>query len=298
MAVAAMAMANSLLAGAYHTLFHHDLPWSPVAKLNTPHLWINDALMAIFFFVIGMEIKKEVLVGELSDFKRASLPLLGALGGMVVPATIYLLIANSSEMSRGWGIPMATDIAFALACLALFRNKIPAGLKVFLLALAIVDDLGAVLVIALFYTQKIHLSGLLWLAGRRFCGAGFFLCLHLGFLFQLPGVTALGKVLNIPGDFFALAQCLHTCILCLVWLAGRRFCGAGFFLFLHLGFLFQLPGVAVLEKILNIPGGFFTLAQCLHTDIIFLVLVDFPVRRRPGKAFRAQVHAPANPPAR
>lgn len=203
--VLALFMANSGLNGFYVALIQQNL-----FGLSLQH-WINDGLMAIFFFVIGMEIKKEVLVGELSDFKRASLPLLGALGGMVVPATIYLLIANSSEMSRGWGIPMATDIAFALACLALFRNKVPVGLKVFLLALAIVDDLGAVLVIALFYTQKIHLSGLLF-AGFMLWATLFFKKIHVrkywiygllglgvwvGFLFSGVHATIAGVIMGL-----------------------------------------------------------------------------------------------------
>ncbi|MDD3771192.1 MAG: Na+/H+ antiporter NhaA [Weeksellaceae bacterium] len=122
--------------------------------------WINDGLMAIFFFVVGLELKREFVGGELSNPRKALLPIMAALGGMIVPATIYLLLNPSGEAHSGWGIPMATDIAFALGVLYLFGNKIPFSLKVFLTAFAIIDDLGAVIVIAFFYTSEISLISL------------------------------------------------------------------------------------------------------------------------------------------
>jgi NhaA family Na+:H+ antiporter len=122
--------------------------------------WVNDALMAIFFFVVGLEIKRELTIGELASRERAMLPVFGALGGMVAPACIYLLLQPGGDAAAGWGIPMATDIAFAVAALALLGRRVAPGLKVFLLALAIVDDLGAVTVIAVFYTDEIRLSAL------------------------------------------------------------------------------------------------------------------------------------------
>lgn len=119
-------------------------------------IWINDGLMAIFFLLVGLEIKRELLEGELATFKKASLPIFAAIGGMVVPALIFFLFNSKTEFSSGWGIPMATDIAFSLAIISLLGDRIPGSIKVFLAALAIVDDLGAILVIAFFYTDQIH----------------------------------------------------------------------------------------------------------------------------------------------
>ena len=123
--------------------------------------WVNDLLMAVFFFLVGLEMKREVMVGELVGWKKASLPVSGAIGGMVVPALIYWVINAGEPTVQGWGVPMATDIAFALGVLALLGDRVPSSLKIFLLALAIVDDLGAVLVIALFYTPELNTSALL-----------------------------------------------------------------------------------------------------------------------------------------
>lgn len=122
-------------------------------------LWVNDGLMAVFFFVVGLEIKREIMVGELSSFKHATLPIFAALGGMIFPALIYAAFNAGTESSNGWGIPMATDIAFAIGILSLLGNRVPTGLKVFLTALAIVDDLGAIIVLAIFYpSHALHLD--------------------------------------------------------------------------------------------------------------------------------------------
>ena len=127
--------------------------------------WINDGLMSVFFLIVGLEIKREVLDGELSDWRQAALPIAGALGGMVVPALLYFLVNRGLPTAGGWGIPMATDIAFALAVLQMLGQRVPLGLKVFLTALAIVDDLGAVLVIAGFYTAHLDLTYLFMALG-------------------------------------------------------------------------------------------------------------------------------------
>lgn len=162
--VLALILANSPLAHDYHHFFEHKMGFTfdGTSYLEySLHHWINDGLMAIFFFVVGLELKREIVAGELSNPRNALLPIFAALGGMLVPAIIYFMLNLSGEVSSGWGIPMATDIAFALGVLYLLGNKIPLSLKVFLTALAIVDDLGAVLVIAFFYTSDISMLSLL-----------------------------------------------------------------------------------------------------------------------------------------
>jgi len=167
--IIALILANSPLADVYEHLFHINIDFNvgSWALSHTLHHWINDGLMAIFFFVIGLEIKREILIGELSNIKVAILPILAAIGGMVFPALIYLSLNNDTLGANGWGIPMATDIAFAISALVLLGRRIPQTLVTFLVALAIVDDLGAVLVIALFYTEQINLISL-FLAGVFF----------------------------------------------------------------------------------------------------------------------------------
>jgi len=128
-------------------------------------LWINDGLMAVFFLLVGLEIKRELIEGELSTFRKASLPILAALGGVIAPATIYFLLNKGTETAAGWGIPMATDIAFAIAIITMLGKKVPSSLKIFLAALAIVDDLIAILVIAIFYSSDIHYAYLGYAGG-------------------------------------------------------------------------------------------------------------------------------------
>jgi len=135
-----------------------DQSWGPYSV----SVWINDGLMAVFFLLVGLEIKRELLDGELSNFKNASLPILAAIGGMLVPAAIFTLFNHGTEYSKGWAIPMATDIAFSLAIISMLGKSVPSAVKVFLAALAIVDDLGAIVVIAIFYTDEIHWNYLLY----------------------------------------------------------------------------------------------------------------------------------------
>ena len=164
--VVALILANSPLAEPYAHILHTHLTlrigtWEID---HTLHHWINDGLMALFFFVVGLEIKREVLVGDLSNVRAAIVPILAAAGGMIFPAVVYALFNFGGEGARGWGVPMATDIAFAVGVMALLGDRIPKTLLSFLVALAIVDDLGAVAVIALFYTEQIN-TGPLLLAG-------------------------------------------------------------------------------------------------------------------------------------
>ncbi|MGP1716426.1 MAG: Na+/H+ antiporter NhaA [Methylophilus sp.] len=159
----ALFIANSYLAESYQHFLH-----TPVALMYgtwkmemSLHHFVNDGLMALFFFVVGLELKREFLVGELSDLKQAALPIIAAVGGMVVPALIYTFFNSGTDAMPGWGIPMATDIAFAVGVLALLAFRVPKALVTFLVALAIADDLGAVLVIALFYTQSLSVNWLM-----------------------------------------------------------------------------------------------------------------------------------------
>ena len=161
-------IANSSLAGAFESFLEKEIGFSnDSVHLRYPIiLWINDGLMAIFFLLVGLEIKREIVEGELSSVRQAALPVLAAIGGVIVPALIYAFFnAGDSATAHGWGIPMATDIAFALGILSLLGNKVPSGLKIFLAALAIVDDLMAILVIAIFYSSELHLNYLLFAGG-------------------------------------------------------------------------------------------------------------------------------------
>ena len=209
--VIALLLANSLLQAGYLALLdmHVSIAAGPFVLDESVLHWINDGLMALFFFLVGLEIKREVLVGELANPRAAALPIVAAVGGVVAPAIIYTLFNIGGKGAHGWGIPMATDIAFALGCLALLGNRIPLGLKVFLTAVAIVDDLMAVLVIAIFYSSGLH--GI-WL------GAG------LGILL----IMALTNVVGIRSPI------IYTGLGVLVWSA-----------FLHSGVHATIAGVLV-----------------------------------------------------
>ncbi len=167
-ALLAMILANTAWSQSYFDFWHTELGFA----LGSFHLemslghWINDGLMAVFFLVIGLEMKRELMVGELSSALRAAFPVLAALGGMIVPALIYLGINSGGDgIPEGFGIPMATDIAFALGFLMLLGTRVPLALKVFLVSLAVIDDLGAIIVIALFYSDSVDWGSLLWAAG-------------------------------------------------------------------------------------------------------------------------------------
>jgi NhaA family Na+:H+ antiporter len=161
-AAAALVWANSPWAASYRHLWHAPLGLSVGSfTFSRPLEWfVNDVLMVVFFFVVGMEIRRETHHGELSEWRRAALPCAAALGGMLAPAALYLLLAGAPETRSGWGVPMATDIAFAVGILTLLGKRVPPALRVLLLALAVIDDLGAIVVIALFYSSGVKLAGL------------------------------------------------------------------------------------------------------------------------------------------
>ena len=164
----ALIWANSAWADSYQNFWHAEIelivgPWQ-LPHLSVGH-FVNDALMALFFFVVGLEIKRELVTGDLSSFRAAAMPAIAALGGMVVPAALYLTLNGAGEASRGWGIPMATDIAFAVGIVALLGARVSPKIKLFLLTLAIVDDIGAIAVIAIFYTNDLSANWLLIAVG-------------------------------------------------------------------------------------------------------------------------------------
>jgi NhaA family Na+:H+ antiporter len=163
--IVAIIWANSPWYSSYHYIWHEfilSLKFGNVDLTANLHHWINDGLMALFFFVIGLEIKREVMAGELSTKEKAFLPIMAAIGGMIVPALFYVALNYNDPVNiKGWGVPMATDIAFALGLLSLLGDRVPIQLKIFLTALAIADDLGAILVIAIFYTESINYAELI-----------------------------------------------------------------------------------------------------------------------------------------
>jgi NhaA family Na+:H+ antiporter len=191
----ALLWANSPWAESYARLLHTPLGVrvGPFQVEHSLEWLINDGLMAIFFFVVGLEIRREIHAGELSDWRRAALPAAAALGGMLAPAGFYLLLAGGPETHSGWGVPMATDIAFALGILALLGKRVPAPLRVLLLALAVIDDLGAIIVIAIFYSSGVAVSGLA-IAALGFVGV---------LVLQLLGVRT--KLAYVPPSLVAWA---------------------------------------------------------------------------------------------
>ena len=172
----AMILANSNIAESYFHFFEQEVGFivngEPYLNYSLHH-WINDGLMAMFFFVVGLELKREFIGGELADIRNTILPIGAAIGGMIVPALIFLSLNIGTPQTMGWGIPMATDIAFALGVVYLLGDKVPASAKLFLTTLAIVDDLGAVLVIAFFYTSELSIASLLF-------GLGFLAVMFIG----------------------------------------------------------------------------------------------------------------------
>jgi NhaA family Na+:H+ antiporter len=184
-------IANSSFKDGFASLLATDFGFTfgTASYSFTVSAWINDALMAVFFLLVGLEIKREMLEGELSSLKKASLPVVAAMGGMLIPAFIYFLFNKGERTASGWGIPMATDIAFALAIISMLGKSIPTSLKVFLAALAIVDDLGAILVIAVFYTNEVHFDYLLMAGGVMLLLLAFnFMNIKALYFYLIPGI--------------------------------------------------------------------------------------------------------------
>lgn len=219
--VAALIWANSPWAESYHAVWHTPVPigLGRFALTETRHEWMNDGLMAVFFFLVGLEIKREVLVGELSSLRRAAFPLIAAFGGAILPALFYLSVAHGGETRRGWGIPMATDIAFVLGVLAILGKRVPVSLKIFVTALAIVDDLIAVLAIAIFYGEPIHvITFAAGLAGVAACIGANLLGVRKPAIYAIIGVFVWYAVLKsgvhatVAGVLVAFTIPCRTCV--------------------------------------------------------------------------------------
>ncbi len=204
--ILALLWANSEYSATYEGIWQYELGFSfNNFELKKPLiLWINDGLMSIFFFLIGLELKRELLVGELNTLKKAAFPFVAALGGVLIPVILYLSFNQNPETTQGWGIPMATDVAFALAILTTLGKRVPISLKIFLTAFAIVDDIAAVLVIAIFYSSEINWLYLIY--GTLLIGA-------LGFLYHKRKYTLeIGLILAVVIWFLFLKSGLHPTI--------------------------------------------------------------------------------------
>jgi Na+:H+ antiporter, NhaA family len=204
--IIALIWSNSDIGETYHSFFHTEISFTfgQFHLKNTLLHWINDGLMSLFFFTVGLEIKREFLVGELAAPKKALLPVIAALGGMIVPGLIYAALNIGSSTIHGWGIPVATDIAFALGAIAVFSRRLPVGLKIFLAAFAIADDLGAVVIIAVFYTKTIVWSYL-------FICLFLILCLAVANFFWIRW-TIVYALLGLAIWFFVLGSGVHPTV--------------------------------------------------------------------------------------
>jgi NhaA family Na+:H+ antiporter len=190
--VIALIWANSPWAHSYHTIWEADVTvgFGRTVLTWSRHHWVNDGLMSIFFFLVGLEIKREILIGELSSFQQAAFPFVAAVGGCVLPAALYLAVNHGTPEANAWGIPMATDIAFALGVLALLGDRVPVSLKLFVAALAIVDDIIAVLVIAIFYTVQLNFVYLAFgLLGLAICYGANLMGIRNPWIYTLIGIA-------------------------------------------------------------------------------------------------------------
>jgi Na+:H+ antiporter, NhaA family len=265
--IAALICANSPWEHAYHEFWNAttSVGLGPVVLSETRHEWINDGLMSLFFFLVGLEIKREVLIGELSSLKQAAFPFIAAVGGTLVPALIYLSFTRGTDAERGWGIPLATDIAFALGVLTLLGNRVPVSLKIFVAALAIVDDILAVLVIAIFYTTNIQMLSLA--AGA----AG----ITLAIIANLLGVRnyLVYGAIGIPVWFAVLKSGVHATlagVLLAFTIPARTYLDRDFFL---------ARCRALLDLFENAPQNAFESHAAIHTLETKCQLIESPLHR-------------------
>ena len=271
--ILSLILANSSLGELYRHFWNAAIPAG--SSLNLPSSfghWINDFLMAFFFLLAGMEIKRELVAGELSSFKKAVLPFGAALGGMVVPALIFLLINAGTGHAHGWGIPTATDIAFSLGAASLFGKRVPVGLKILLMALAIIDDLGAIIVIALFYGAKIHFGFMIG------CGVVYLLLwacnifkIRFGIIQIILSLLLWYSLLNagIEGSIAGVLVAFATPVNMLPKIEKRIFHVVNFFIIP----LFALANTAIL-----IPGNFIgSLGSSIAIGVMMGLVIGKPV---------------------
>lgn len=237
-------IANSSAAEGFNGLLHSYIGFESIDLNFSVSHWINDGLMAVFFLLVGLEIKREVVEGELSTIKSASLPLFAAIGGMIIPALIYLLFNHGTPYAKGWAIPMATDIAFSLAIVGMLGKAVPSSIKIFLAALAIVDDLGAILIIAFFYTDSLHWT-------------------YLGICLIIIGILILFNFLNFKNYYFYLVPGVF------LW-----------YFMIHSGIHATIAGVILAFTIptninKDIPSPLEKLESKLHIPVSFFIMPIF-----------------------
>jgi NhaA family Na+:H+ antiporter len=268
--VVSLLLSNSWWAPGYLHFWHLNIPLSFLNE--SIEWWINDGLMAIFFFMVGLEIRRELIAGQLSSLRKSLLPVLAAAGGMVVPALIYILFNIHTSYLHGWAVPMATDIAFSLGILSLLGSRVPVGLKIFLTALAIIDDLGAVLVIAFFYTSELHLEMLLYALAIL---GGLLLMNRLKIkplvFYLIPGIFLWWFILNSGVHATIAGVLLSLCI------PMNKVAHTEHSLAKPVNFLI-IPLFALANTAIHLPGnGISELAESFSLGIILGLLIGKPV---------------------
>ncbi len=269
--VVSLLLSNTGWGTAYIALWNTEIHLSSALPHSVLH-WINDGLMAVFFFLVGMEIKRELIIGELSSIKQSILPVTGALGGMLVPALIFTIFNYNTSFSNGWGIPMATDIAFSLGVASLLGSRVPVALKIFLTALAIIDDLGAIVAIAAFYTSTLHLVYLL-------IGLFLFAVLFTWSYFKLP-FGFWNFILGIALWFCFFNSGVHATIAGVLFaftIPVSKLSSIEHGINNYVNFLI-IPVFALANTAIHIPAGFVQhLSNSLSLGIIFGLMMGKPI---------------------